>query len=161
MPKPYTGKDYKRIYIPEHPLSNSHGMLGLHRAVLFQKIGPGSHPCHWCGKEVSWTNRAGSSSKGLVSDHVDGDRTNNDLSNLVPSCGGCNILRTRGLRIKDGELYLVNCQGARCRAVRFNCILCGKEHVTVQSRQHEFCSRGCSNKFHHIEKRLALVRRTG
>jgi hypothetical protein len=76
-----------------HPLENARGVL-VHRVVLFDKIGPGEHPCHWCNQPVSWNLTFPESPAGLVVDHLDHDRLNNDSSNLVPSCGQCNIQRT-------------------------------------------------------------------
>jgi hypothetical protein len=60
----------------------------VHRTVLLGKIGPGSHPCHWCGTAVTW-------GVDLEADHVDYDRLNNDPVNLVPSCHGCNTRRAQ------------------------------------------------------------------
>lgn len=71
---------------PSHPLSQSSGLVLQHRKVLFQKIGPGPHRCNWCGLIVEWGD-------SLVTDHVDGDRQNNDPSNLVASCISCNVSR--------------------------------------------------------------------
>jgi len=79
---------YVFITYPGHPLAGRKGRVALHRVVLFSKIGPGKHKCHWCGKEVSWA-------RGLQVDHLDWDKSNNDPNNLVPSCGHCNIDRMR------------------------------------------------------------------
>lgn len=73
----------------EHPLSRG-GQLEEHRKVLYDKIGPGPHYCHWdCGKLLEWGGI-----RGICSDHLDGDTLNNDPENLVPSCVVCN--RQRG-----------------------------------------------------------------
>lgn len=78
-----------------HPLANAkHGGLYEHRQVLFDAIGEGQHPCYWCGAPVIWVK--GKCVKGsLVPDHLDGDKTNNAIGNLVPACNRCNA--TRGL----------------------------------------------------------------
>lgn len=71
-----------------HPLADG-GRLEEHRKVLYDKIGPGPHPCHWgCGKTLEWGGKS-----GIQADHLDGDRLNNDPDNLVASCGGCNVKR--------------------------------------------------------------------
>lgn len=57
-----------------------------HRLVLLARIGPGEHPCHWCGRRLVW-------GVNLVTDHVDFDRANNDPGNLVPACHRCNSRR--------------------------------------------------------------------
>jgi hypothetical protein len=76
---------------PDHPLAfPSSGKVLRHRAVLYESIGPGSHPCHWCKRMVAWEDAP---PNGLVADHVDGDRFNNDPANLVPSCQTCNLNR--------------------------------------------------------------------
>ena len=73
-----------------HPLAFAHGGVLEHRAVLYDAIGPGAHSCHWCRCTVDW----GVSFPGaLVVDHLDADRLNNDLANLVASCQPCNSSR--------------------------------------------------------------------
>jgi hypothetical protein len=76
----------------EHPLANKNGQVAEHRKVLFDKIGEGPHPCHWCNKIVSWFD------KSLCSDHLDGDPGNNNQENLVPSCGTCNSRRGASMK---------------------------------------------------------------
>lgn len=73
----------------DHPLAHR-GNVAEHRKVLYDKIGPGPHPCHWkCGKILQWDRWH------LVSDHLDGDTFNNNPDNLVPSCQGCNMRRAK------------------------------------------------------------------
>ena len=75
-----------------HPLANKHGSLYEHRKCLYDSIGPGQHRCHWCSGSISWIK--GKCLRGsLVPDHLDGDKTNNDVKNLVPACNKCNCLR--------------------------------------------------------------------
>ena len=70
-----------------HPLASPRGILREHRKVLYGEIGPGEHPCHWCGEEISWEART------LVPDHLDWNTSNTDPENLVPACYPCNSAR--------------------------------------------------------------------
>ncbi|HZG49421.1 MAG TPA: HNH endonuclease [Thermoleophilaceae bacterium] len=56
--------------------------MRLHRAELYDAIGPGMHPCHHCGDLVEW---------GITIDvdHLDHNRQNNRLENLAVACRGC------------------------------------------------------------------------
>lgn len=73
-----------------HPLAQTTGILAEHRKVLYDKIGPGPHYCHWnCGKLLEWGGI-----KGIIADHLDDNGLNNDPENLVPSCHRCNWNRT-------------------------------------------------------------------
>jgi hypothetical protein len=72
-----------------HPLTQGRGSLAEHRKVLYDAIGPGPHPCHWgCGRILDWNGRS-----GLIPDHINGNRIDNRLENLVPSCPRCNTNR--------------------------------------------------------------------
>lgn len=80
---------YVSVYMPEHELASKSGLVFEHRRVLFEEIGPGTHPCHWCERPVTW-------GVDLHTDHL-GDRLDNDPQLLVPSCRPCNSARARGL----------------------------------------------------------------
>lgn len=85
-----TSHGYVLVSAPGHPVCQKNGVAYLHRKVLFDQIGGGVHECHWCGREVEWfaTGR-----RKLVVDHLDGCKTNNVISNLVPACNRCNSAR--------------------------------------------------------------------
>lgn len=85
---PTTG--YRMIHRPGHPLARAQGSVGEHRIVLYAAIGPGEHPCHWCARPLTWV---GSPDARICADHLDGNRTNNIPSNLVPACLDCNTKR--------------------------------------------------------------------
>lgn len=83
---------YVLVSNSRHPMATSSGVVFEHRAVLYDAIGPGPHKCHWCACAIDWIK--GRCIKGsLVPDHLDGDKANNSISNLVPSCNKCNGLR--------------------------------------------------------------------
>lgn len=85
-----------------HPLAQSTGILAEHRKVLYDKIGPGPHYCHWdCGKLLEWGGI-----DGIIADHLDDNGFNNDPENLVPSCHRCNWNRTNPKLMKSVEQVL-------------------------------------------------------
>ena len=84
---------YRMLNMRDHPLARAQGKVPEHRVVLFAKIGPGEHPCHWCGKSLGW--EAPRQSLKIMADHVDHDRLNNAPHNLVPACLDCNTKRRR------------------------------------------------------------------
>lgn len=71
-----------------HPLADRRGRVYVHRAVLFASIGYLIVPCFWCGRRLSWLF------KNLLPDHLNHDRHDNRIENLVPSCNSCNAGRT-------------------------------------------------------------------
>lgn len=84
-------RGYKRLTMEDgHPLANTTtGQVLESRKVLYDSIGEGPHGCHWgCGKILVWGGVS-----GIYVDHVDGDKLNNSLNNLVPSCNSCNVRR--------------------------------------------------------------------
>lgn len=137
---------YAKVYEKGHPLAiTPNGHLFEHRVVLFAKIGPGSHACHWCSTEVHWAPIA--DERRLVVDHVDGDKGNNDPANLVPSCQGCNV-RRGGRGIPEGELFILvgADQSQRVRAIERACRTCDKPFLSAAYRsanQGFYCSKPC------------------
>lgn len=81
---------YMARFCKEHPIAAKSGTLYQHREVLFDSIGFGIHQCVWCGCEVEWR---GEGKRKLVVDHLDGNKANNALTNLKPSCHRCNANR--------------------------------------------------------------------
>jgi hypothetical protein len=92
----FTYSTRRAIRSPDHPLANSQGKVLLYRHVLYERLGPGAHPCHWCGTEVTWVQRRGHGSftGDLIVDHLNGDMLDNRPENLVAACNECNILRS-------------------------------------------------------------------
>lgn len=85
--KPYkTPVGYIKLWKPEHPLADGQRQVFEHRAVLFDSIGHGPHPCHWCEAILEW--------RDIVVDHLNEAKDDNRIENLVVSCNGCN--RARG-----------------------------------------------------------------
>jgi hypothetical protein len=74
-------------------LALKNGSVLEHRAVLYDKIGPGPHPCYRCGKNLLWfvADPVKADPRLIQADHLDDDRSNNDPSNLEPCCHACNV----------------------------------------------------------------------
>jgi len=84
----YDPNGYVRLTMEDdHPLANRRtGHVKQARKVLYDAIGPGPHPCHWgCGRVLDWGG-----SDGICADHLNGDTSNDEPENLVPSCNPCN-----------------------------------------------------------------------
>lgn len=77
---------YILVWSPGHPLAMGHGMVYEHRKVMFDLLGSGDQECFWCGVRLAWAD--------VVVDHLNEVKDDNDPSNLVVSCNGCN--RSRG-----------------------------------------------------------------
>jgi hypothetical protein len=97
----FTPGGYIKVRRPGHPLARADGRVLIHRANLYDKIGPGTHPCCWCGVPVTWgvDQWKGSVAGRLIADHLNGDVTDNRPENLVPSCQSCNAKRARGVAL--------------------------------------------------------------
>lgn len=75
---------YQRIYEPKHKLANKDGYVYEHRKVFFDS-GKDASSCSLCSKDITWKN--------LHIDHIDNNVRNNDITNLRPTCRGCNTFR--------------------------------------------------------------------
>lgn len=99
--KPSRGSVRRHGYVlmsaVDHPLSDKQGLVYQHRKVLYDALGPGPQECWWCEEQIAWNigdrRMTRGTIKKIVVDHLDGDKQNNDLSNLVPSCHWCNVYR--------------------------------------------------------------------
>lgn len=80
---------YTVIKVTGHPMARRTGWAFEHRVRLYDKIGPGPHPCHWCGQNLGWSD--------IVVDHLNERKSDNSDDNLVPACTFCN--RSRGAMI--------------------------------------------------------------
>lgn len=87
---------YAQVRRLGHPLADKRGRVRLHRLVLWDRLGPGAHPCHWCGQELHW--RPTPDQVALVGDHVDANPTNNAAENIVAACQPCNATRANRAR---------------------------------------------------------------
>lgn len=92
------GRRYRTIQAVGHPIAPPNGRAYEHRVALYDSIGPGSHPCHWCGKLVHWGPKG--TVDNLEPDHLNGDGADNRIANLVPACRSCNVARAQQARSK-------------------------------------------------------------
>ena len=136
-----------------HPIAPPSGTVAECRLVLYDKIGPGPHPCEWCGEGVDWMPGDMAHPAALVADHLDWDHHNNDPANLVPSCRQCNAHRVKGggrAIIQEDELFITNANGSRTRATKRFCVICGSEFVArlseVKLGKGLYCSMSCARK---------------
>lgn len=79
---------YHSVWNPSHPLAQQGGYVFEHRAVLFAAIGPAPMQCALCQTALTW--------KTCKVDHIDEVVSNNERSNLRPTCNFCNS--RRGIR---------------------------------------------------------------
>lgn len=147
---------YRMMSVPaNHPLATKKNRrIPEHRLALWDAIGPGPHVCHKCGTRVTWITGARTSKGSLVVDHLDRNSHNNSISNLAPSCHGCNILN-RAYTVEDHEDYLLNAVGNRVRCQPRNCEYCGSEFLRwpdKNPKKGRFCSRSCARRAPRIKR---------
>lgn len=148
------GIRHRMMRAPGHPIAPPSGIAPVARVRLYDAIGPGPHRCHWCSKEVHWIPGVGVRRQDvLVVDHLDHDATNDELTNLAPSCNACNAHRRQSGDspiIQPGELYLIAANGNRTRAVVRQCESCGQDFTTrlseVRLGKGRFCSMSCARR---------------
>jgi hypothetical protein len=152
-PRTEVTKGPRTVAVPGHPIAPPSGVTAESRVVLYDKIGPGAHQCHWCGEEVAWIAGGGPATPNtLIVDHLDWDFRNNDPANLVSSCNKCNAHRTRSgdrRRLEEEETIVV-WSGVPTRAVERECEYCGSAFLIPPSAtkrgRGRFCSRSCARR---------------
>lgn len=143
---------YRMTTVKGHPIAPPTGQVAVARLILWGKIGPGPHPCNWCGIPVNWNPGNPYNPDSLVADHLDWDTSNDDPVNLVPSCNPCNAHRRAknqgaGGRISaDESVKMIN--GKPTRAVQRACEHCGEPFLAIPAQvargRGRFCSRSCA-----------------
>lgn len=140
----------KHVTQKGHPIAPVSGLILVSRLTLYNKLGGGPQTCHWCNRIVLWTDPTWTSQRAnnrLVVDHVDNNPENDDVTNLVPACYGCNI--SRGRRPMEPGDPFISISGIRHRAAQKVCVSCGIKFLVpisqLKYRAGRFCSRGCRN----------------
>ncbi len=140
----------------DHPIAPPSGIVAVARLALYEKIGPGPHPCNWCGEPVDWI--LGLVPGCLVADHLNWDRNDDRPENLVPSCRTCNAHRAqKGNRplLRDGDITML-WGGRPTRAVERACAVCGASFLTIPAEvakgKGRSCSRSCAAKLRMRER---------
>lgn len=150
------GVNYRMTTKPGHPLAPPSGVLPVARIVLYEKLGPGKHPCHWewCGHRIlKWKPKSSRyAPDALYVDHLNHDTADDSPDNLVPSCNACNGHRRKNggsPPIREGELSIM-WGNARTRAVKLYCNQCGAEFLTIpaelkrRGNRGRYCSGSCA-----------------
>lgn len=98
---------------------------------------------------MRWRIGVGPVAGALVADHVNGNKHDNSIANLVPACQSCNGTRT-SRRVRDDEPFVERADGARFRAFDRTCETCGAQFRAIKAQvangKGRFCSRSCARK---------------
>ena len=134
----------------DHPLSEGRNAIREHRLVLWDRVGPGAHPCHYCGTLVEWRVGVHAWHGALVAEHLDRNTANNDPSNIVVACQPCNI-RNQARTVTDDEDFVMTSDGNRRRAIKHICARpeCGAEFLAALISKRKYCSSAC---FHETRR---------
>jgi hypothetical protein len=88
---------YVSICDPTHPLfSKTQRYVIEHRKVIYDSMNGADPNCYWCGVQLKWRyiDVNGKKKTSVVIDHLNENKSDNRVSNLVASCNNCN--RARG-----------------------------------------------------------------
>lgn len=142
---------HRMVTRKDHPIAPPSGVLAIARVNLYDKIGPGTHPCNWCKKVISWDAELYSDT-AIVADHLNWDSENDEPENLVPSCNACNSHRRKtghSKTLSPEEPTLMR-GGRPTRAVHRECEFCQSDFLAVpadiRNGKGRFCSRPCARK---------------
>lgn len=144
---------YKYVRRKSHPLTTPSRFIPEHRLVLYDAIGPGPHPCHWCSKPVDWLTGHRTGEGALVVDHLDCNQRNNALENLAPSCHACNQRRPFDAMF-EGKQFVIEggrrtaavertCQNPPCGRTFLIAVKLVKHGERIGKRAGRYCSRSC------------------
>lgn len=153
-PKRRADVAYRMTRAPDHPVAPASGTVAVCRIVLYDSIGPGAHPCHWCGCEVRWMAGGGLARGALLVDHLNFDPADDRIENLVPACQPCNAHRRKtggAALIKADEVFRVFPNGTRTRALRRYCVICATPFLAVPAEakipgRAIYCSLSCARR---------------
>ena len=146
---------YRMVWSKGHPIAPRGSVVQEHRLILYDKIGPGSHPCHWCGKIVEWSVPGQPQPQfidRLQCDHLDEDKANNNPQNLVPACYKCNKNRSNRQIVEACEVQVrIGNEDHNRRAEVMECPVCKSSfvrpwYVNRKNRKQAVCSRSCAGK---------------
>jgi hypothetical protein len=141
------------VYAPDHPLAASSGQIYKQRYDLYERIGPGKHPCHWCGRLLEWRTGEDARKAGAITVARLDPARGSEPSNLVPSCLSCNQRQSHPDAITDEEPYVYDVSGKRRRAEERACEWCGETFLLPKTLgkpgRGRFCSRSCRMKAWH------------
>jgi hypothetical protein len=146
------GVQYRMRTVKGHPIAPNSGVVAVARLNLYEKIGPGPHPCNWCGTPIDWKPNDPYAPDALIADHLDWHTDDDSPDNLTPSCNPCNSHRRSGghsARIGSDDQTVV-WSGAKTRAIERVCEGCGTRFLIPPSAtkrgRGRFCSRSCARK---------------
>lgn len=156
------GVERRMVTRRDHPIAPPSGVISCARVTLYEKLGPGEHPCNWCGVALTWHPESRYSPNALLADHLNHDPTDDEAGNLVASCNACN-----GHRRRRGDSKLISSKeptvlrgGKPTRAVERRCNICGDLILIAWADlKHpmggRFCSPSCRMK--HTQQRRRVV----
>lgn len=101
----------------------------LRTVILREKLL--EYKCQKCGNDGNWQNEQ----LTLQLHHIDGDKTNNELSNLIFLCPNCHSQTDNfaGKNVKEKEKKIYYCKDCHCKIQRnaTRCIRCAHKQFYV------------------------------
>ena len=145
----YTGcfKTKRKLTKDDYFVKNSKIASSIIREKLFEFcLKP--RKCEKCGR-TTWTIDNIEHSIPLQVHHIDGDRSNNELNNLMVLCPNCHTFTDnycgKKLRKKTKEKNNEPFYANKREKITKICKFCGKEFQTNEENQ-QFCSKKCANE---------------
>ena len=111
-----------------HPLAHGRCLAYEHRMVFYNAHGEGPFKCYWCGADITWDT--------LHIDHLNENKKDNDINNLVASCPICNIKRGRHRMVitaRERRATWIEFNGQRRTAAEWAALI-GIHRATLKDR---------------------------